>query len=1098
MRPKLNSVNKPWLHSFIGGLFIEMALIVLMGCQTSFDDHTGPYAQKGILDLRNWNFEQAGEVPLKGEWEFYWEKLHDASDPHWWNNHPPDGVLEIPNTWEGMELPDGRVLPLEGYATLRLRIKLPDFQNPHQILRLFLPVAGTASSLQIYDSQGPLLTSPLENGVVGTSPESHHSLLKDSHIALPVANEWVLVWQISSFEFTWAGPESTPILGLDADMLSIFHQNGLLSSLVASVFIVMGLYHWILFALRPEDKSSLWFGGFCFTMLIYGLIQSDYLAALFPSSALFELFESIGVASVCLSIVTFSLFLRSLFPHWVQGRWFQGFITLSSLPVVLNLFVPWHVLSAILEVYNGIILIWVGWVLWIILKAVREPQNRIAWMMFGGFLFLGISVIAEILDDFGIFNSPTDPWWGLICFIFFQAITIALQNRKVYQDKYRAEQQAVINLKQADKLKDEFLAKTSHELRTPLNGIIGLAESMIDEMDSRQSPNAIGSLTMIVQSGRRLSNLVNDILDFSQLREKRLKLVLNPVDLYQQVELVITMLKPTLYERPLTIQNRLSPSLPPVQADTNRVQQILYNLLGNAIKFTHEGTITIASEVTESSLFLHITDTGIGIPQDRQEHIFDHFEQITQSPDQQYEGTGLGLAITQQLVELHGGHLKVESEVGQGSTFTVSLPLSEEPAVFEVPITKASAPIEVETVTTSVSPSTPSPLAPSYSIMVVDDDRINLQVAKNHLSRQGYQVIECINGKEALQQLNEQTHPDLILLDIMMPEMNGYEVCQQIRQTFDRATLPILFLTAKGTVEDLAQGFEIGGNDYVVKPFYKAELFARIGALLHSLDTRKRLLSLKNIAELSPNRLKSSLLQELQHLQLAHQVGWTEDPAPLAFGNQFAEISEDVMASCEDAIRPFNPIVEGSLLEKRCGRDVIGKHLIYLRLPHENNLMYLYREAYQKAFSPLDLQYLDNLVHGLRLRQANTQKWLQTTRKQFEKLYENETHPIDEDTRYVQFENPYCRIVSDADEKLVSLSLKQIEDIYSDQLVRVSKTHLIHPRHIVELKKDEKRSKQKKSSLFNVAIRLKDTTIELPVGASYLAPLKEVLFQKNG
>src|SRR4028119_2096884 len=422
-------------------------------------------------------------------------------------------------------------------------------------------------------------------------------------------------------------------------------------------------------------------------------------------------------------------------------------------------------------------------------------------------------------------------------------------------------------LQRLDKLKDEFLANTSHELRTPLNGIIGLTESLIDGATGQLPEPTISNLEIIAFSGRRLSNLINDILDFSKLRHQNIELQIKPVGIREIVDIVVTLCQPLIGTKNLQLINSVTPDIPLVDADENRVQQVLYNLIGNAIKFTESGTVEISanaislespqlddkeSSVTSQlqSLILRskqqitVSDTGIGIAEDKLERIFKSFEQADGSTAREYGGTGLGLAVTKKLVELHGGEIHVSSKVGIGSQFTFSLPISQNQYAERKQL---SATVRQSLVSRTndrqlITNATFAPILNNNSlldaqegqgnslvkILIVDDEPVNIQVLANNLLLENYALAKASSGREALALLETGYKPDLILLDLMMPRMTGYEVCEKIREKFTAIEVPIVMLTAKNQVSDLVQGFNAGANDFLTKPFVKNELLARI------------------------------------------------------------------------------------------------------------------------------------------------------------------------------------------------------------------------------------------------------------------------------
>ncbi|MBD0822466.1 tetratricopeptide repeat protein [Aestuariibaculum marinum] len=398
------------------------------------------------------------------------------------------------------------------------------------------------------------------------------------------------------------------------------------------------------------------------------------------------------------------------------------------------------------------------------------------------------------------------------------------------QQKTEFEKQRVTQLEKIDLLKDQFLANTSHELRTPLNGIIGLSESLKDGAAGPLSFKAIENLDMIVNSGKRLSNLVNDILDFSKLKNNDLQLSIHPVDLYAITNLVLKVSESLIKGKTLQLINSVPKDIHLVEADENRLQQILFNLIGNAIKFTDSGTVQVKAELKNNFIKVAVSDTGIGIPADKFESIFKSFEQIDGSVERAYGGTGLGLSVTKQLVELHGGTIHVESKLGEGSTFMFTLPLSETDRKDVASIKRIATNDEVHKIKPDdecVKVEMLNSENTNIKILVVDDEPINRRVLENHLRVAGYSVVEAGSGQEALNLMKTENF-NLILLDIMMPNLSGYEVCEMIRKDYSASELPIVLLTAKNRVSDLVAGFNVGANDYLTKPFSKNELLSRI------------------------------------------------------------------------------------------------------------------------------------------------------------------------------------------------------------------------------------------------------------------------------
>jgi|GEM_PF-618612 len=436
----------------------------------------------------------------------------------------------------------------------------------------------------------------------------------------------------------------------------------------------------------------------------------------------------------------------------------------------------------------------------------------------------------------------------------------ALLNEKLAT---KAQTEAIESLHRSEMLKDEFLANTSHELRTPLNGIIGIAESLRDGALGGQSEEMKKNLSMISVSGRRLSLLVNDILDFSKLKNKDIKLSLKAVDVRTVSDIVLAISHSLVGVKNIILKNSVE-NVPPVLADENRLQQMLLNLLGNAVKFTESGIIEISAEFKENSqnagtVVIKVSDSGIGIPAKQLNKIFDSFEQADGSIERKYGGTGLGLSITRDLAELHNGSIEVISEVGKGSSFIITLPATKE----EIGISQRKSLSRVNEVNSSEllydekilqeSSHNDDLMNDTYTVLAVDDDAINLQVLKNHLTMEKINVLTASSGKEALDIIENNSALDLILLDLMMPGLSGYEVCRIIRERFYYSELPVILLTAKNQSNDLAAGFDSGANDYIVKPFTREELLSRVNFHVKFSENTKKI---------------KSMMEELEELNL--------------------------------------------------------------------------------------------------------------------------------------------------------------------------------------------------------------------------------------
>lgn len=527
-------------------------------------------------------------------------------------------------------------------------------------------------------------------------------------------------------------------------------------------------------------------------------------------------------------------------------------------------------------------------------------------------------------------------WWaylvygllvsGLIYWIVHvQRLKLSFQAEKLEQERV-----VVKRLTQIDKLKDEFLANTSHELRTPLNGIIGLAESLRDGVAGDVSPKMKYHLSLIADSGKRLASLVNDILDFSQLKNKGITLNKKSIDIRVLVDIVFTLSKPLVASKAVIFANNIPKYLPSAYADEDRVMQILHNLIGNAIKFTDHGVINVSANVVDDFLQIEVGDTGTGIPADRINDIFESFTQLEGGIDRAQGGAGLGLSVTKQLIELHGGSIRVESVLGIGSTFYFTLPTS-----YDLPKNNSEkhstfhATVKAETyVANDVVDQ--SDIRDKNTILIVDDDLINRRVIANFLTVDGYRILEADCAEEAFQIVVSE-RVDLVLLDIMMPRISGYEACKVLREKYPAHELPIILLTARSQMNDLVMGFEAGANDFMVKPIAKEVLMVRVATHLQLHDVMRNLD--KKVAERTAelNTSNAVLKQAQQDLEVAYEK--LEEASltdPLTGLNNRRFLNQSIVADIAIVERIYH-----DWLKTKTG------HGLKLTVPNEQDLMFM-------------------------------------------------------------------------------------------------------------------------------------------------------------
>lgn len=352
-------------------------------------------------------------------------------------------------------------------------------------------------------------------------------------------------------------------------------------------------------------------------------------------------------------------------------------------------------------------------------------------------------------------------------------------------------------VEEVSRLKSEFLSNMSHELRTPLNSVLALSRVLIAQTKDKLSAEEANYLEIIERNGKNLLVLINDILDLSKIEAGKVEVSPKPFSLVLPIETVVESLESIAHEKGIELRQNIPDNLPQIESDEASAHQILQNIVGNAVKFTEKGSVTVSAHHDAQNVYVKVTDTGIGISEEDLPHIFEQFRQVDGTSARLYEGTGLGLAIVFKTAELLSGAISVESVPGKGSTFIVTLPIKWQGT--------ARVCEQMSVVTSSISreagPQRVAKCKTGKRILLVEDNEVAIIQVERLLEGEGYTVSVARGGEEALEYIKHKI-PDGIILDLMMPKVDGFEVLQRIRGAKATANIPVLVLTAKDLTPD--------------------------------------------------------------------------------------------------------------------------------------------------------------------------------------------------------------------------------------------------------------------------------------------------------
>ena len=796
-------------------------------------------AKDGFMDLSGWDFQKNGKVTLDGDWGFYPGVL---LEPEELNNQISSQItfLHVPGRWSEDERSD---ISDKGVGTYRLTIRVKDGSEMYGIKIMNIRTASKifVNGRNVGNSGNPAIS--FENGYIS-------NVIPIIAFFSAENNTIDIVIQVANLDYYNGGIIQNVYFGTQKQILRLYFQQNLLDISVVTSVVLCAMCSMLFYFKLREDKRFLYLSLLC---IMYAFIcattNGKILNTLFPLIP-YILTIKLKLSCICCGIIVICLFIRNMNPGFMPLRFLKAIAVIIITNLSAVMLAP-NDMTGLLEKITGmgIILIYLLMMILLIKSIINQKYGeldlRTALIVLGGVFALSLDYILAALYFYSKINI-----YAILTFPLLILIVVALLYSH-YAGMYTRMRNLSSRLIEADEAKDEFLITTAYEFRMPLHAVLNLTRVIMEDSEGSLSEDQEERLNYIMETASRLSTLVNDIIDFESIKDNRFHFNKKVFDINGTIQAVLDLLAPLKNNGEIRFFSRVIENTYFLHTDEEQFIKIILNLTGSFLKYAKRGELEVKAERKMNYIYLRISYTGVAM-------------------DASALMSDLGVSISRLLIFNMGGEIYLENtEPEHGICFVIKLPeaedvlkkksISESTEKVKIGFNKAINKKKNLNMLSSHADSLP---LQRQKILIVDDDPMIIMVLKDILEVEKYEVMTAYNGITAMELIKKHKDFSLIILDVIMPGLSGFEVCRRIRTEFPLFELPILLLTTRSTPEEIEAGLDAGANDLLTKPLHYKELMARVKTLQKIKESMAKAIKMESVflqSQIKPHFLYNAL-----------------------------------------------------------------------------------------------------------------------------------------------------------------------------------------------------------------------------------------------